>query len=275
MIKILHLIIFLHFLYTNCQTCLDANCLACSKDGSYCYRCKKEFIRHYSKCGIKCNSIKNCEICSIDKSDCIKCKSNCIFNGIYCDCTERYALAIFLIFFSIMLFTIVFYCLSHTSPRRNIFNVFSLRITPSIFNRTNANASVSRYNLPEEVNANINNRINELELINDFNKNKIELDKDIENKKCFICKNNICNLKMGCGCFICFECEKKCVRVNLCLSCNNPISSMQQVSCSICFCNKKEISTFNCPCKTVICKECYLKWRKQNNFCPSCRGVII
>ena len=37
MIKILHLIIFLHFLYTNCQTCLDASCLACSKDGSYCY----------------------------------------------------------------------------------------------------------------------------------------------------------------------------------------------------------------------------------------------
>ena len=112
-------------------------------------------------------------------------------------------------------------------------------------------------------------------LINDFIKNKIEVDNDIETKKCYICKNNICNLKMGCGCLICFECEKKCIKANICLNCNRSITTMQQVSCSICFCNKKDISTFNCACKIVICKECYLKWRKQNNFCPSCRLPII
>ena len=62
---------------------------------------------------------------------------------------------------------------------------------------------------------------------------------------------------------------------NICLNCKNNMTTMQQVSCSICLCNKNEISTFNCPCKVVICKECYLKWRKQNNFCPSCRNPII
>ena len=273
MIKFVNILLIHLYFFINCQNCIDQNCLSCSKDGYYCYKCIKGFIKHYSKCGIKCNSIKNCEICNEDKSNCIKCKSNWVFTGTYCDCTERYTLALILILFSIILFTVVFYCLIHTSSRRSIFNIFSVRITPSILNRVNA--SITQYPLPEEVNANINNKIKELELINDFNKNKIEIDKDIENKKCFICKNNICNLKMECGCFICFECEKKCVKVNLCLNCNKPISTMQQVSCSICFCNKKEISTFNCPCKTVICKDCYLKWRKENNFCPSCRGIII
>ena len=53
------------------------------------------------------------------------------------------------------------------------------------------------------------------------------------------------------------------------------IESMQQVSCSICFANKKEFSFFNCTCKNVVCKECYIKWRKQNNICPFCRRTII
>ena len=60
-------------------------------------------------------------------------------------------------------------------------------------------------------------------LLNDFNKNKIEVDNNIGNKKCFIYNNNICNLKMGCGCFIFFECEKKCIKDNICLNCNKNI----------------------------------------------------
>ena len=38
---------------------------------------------------------------------------------------------------------------------------------------------------------------------------------------------------------------------------------------------KKELSYFNCSCKNVVCKECFIKWRKQNNICPFCRRTII
>ena len=106
-------------------------------------------------------------------------------------------------------------------------------------------------------------------------KKKIVMDRDISKKKCYICKNNSCNLKLGCGCLICFECEKKCVKDNICLNCKKNIISMQQVSCSICYANKKELSYFNCSCKNVVCKECFIKWRKQNNICPFCRRTII
>ena len=264
------ILIIYNLFIINSQNCFDPSCLECSKDGEYCYKCKIGFINHYSKCGKKCNSIINCQLCNADESKCIKCKSNCLFTGKYCDCTERYVLSFVLIFFSIMVIAIIIFCLMHTSSRRARY------IINMLYGRFDLNGTnISRHPLPEETNYNINNRINVIQMINDFNKNKIEMDKDTENLKCEICNNNICNLKMGCGCFICFECEKKCIKVNKCLKCKKDITTMQQVSCSICFCNKKEISTFNCPCKVVICKDCYIKWRKQNNFCPSCRGPII
>ena len=273
MSKVLYILLISHFINIICQKCFDKSCEICSEDGSYCYKCKSGLIRHYSSCGKKCKSIINCQLCSVEESKCIKCRSNCIFTGIYCDCTERYVLAFVLAFFSIFMIYIIIFCLIHTSSRgrRRIINI--LYGGGRVSDITHIN--LSRHPLPEETNYNINNRKNDLQLINDFNKNKIEMDKDIESKKCFICKNNLCNLKMGCGCFICFECEKKCIKINMCLNCNKTITTMQQVSCSICLCNKKEISTFNCSCKTVICKECYLKWRKQNNFCPSCRDPIL
>ena len=266
------LIFFLFIIFINCNKCQDKSCIYCSAKSNYCYRCKEGFIRHYSHCGIKCNSIINCQLCTEDKTKCIKCKPNCIYNGILCDCTERYILIIVSIFIALSTIGITCLCLMNTSRVRSINMIFLTgHITPSIFNR-----SISiRSQLSEEINIEAENKINEKKIINDFNKNKIKEDKNIEKKKCIICKNNDCNLKLGCGCYICFGCEKICIKRNICLNCHQNISSMQQVSCSICLSNKKDISTFNCPCKTVICKQCYLIWRKKNNFCPSCRSPIF
>ena len=264
---------FLHIYLIKCPSynCTDTGCFACSLDGSYCFKCKPGFSRHYSKCGKKCSSILNCQLCDITEKKCVRCKSNCVFNGTICDCTERYILtAVCLIFTLFMIFTF-FFCLMHKSFVRAFsnFSYLSGRIAPSILNRTDASRNIVYTNF------NIENRINELELERDFNQNKINVDKDINKKKCYICKNNSCNLKLGCGCLICFECEKKCVKKNICLNCNKNITSMEQVSCSICYGNKKELSYFNCNCKNVVCKECYIKCRKQTNLCPFCRRPII
>ena len=274
--KLFFVIIFLQFFFAICQVCFDQYCLECTKDGTYCFKCRKGFERHYSICGKKCKSIKNCQTCNVEETRCIKCKSNCIFNGKYCDCTERYVLFFVCFTFSVAMISVIYCCFAHPSStywrrRFRLLNIFPVQNNNiSIFNDSRNHPS----SLHEETNINISNRINELELIKEFNNNKIEVDKDIENKMCCICNNNNCNLKLGCGCFICYDCEKKCITVGKCLKCNQEIKTMQQISCSICFCNKKEISTFNCQCKIVICKACFLKWRKENNFCPSCRGPI-
>ena len=276
--KYIFIIIFLPF-FVNNKKCTDENCNTCSKNGNYCYQCKEGFIRHYSYCGIICNSIINCELCNKEQTKCVKCKSNCFFNGKYCDCTERYVLTIISIFIAITTISVIVLCLINTSWNRTInsLSLLSGYMRTSIFNnfnRTNFNLN-SPISLSEEEKSEIENKINETKIINDFNKNKIKEDKNIEKKKCFSCKRNDCNLKLNCGCYLCFECEKKSIRTNKCLNCHKNIVSMQQISCSICFCSKKEISSFNCPCKTVVCKECYVRWRKQNNFCPSCRAPIF
>ena len=275
MISKFSLFLFLfHIYFIKCSNfnCSDG-CLSCSMDGSYCFKCKPGFVRHYTKCGKKCSSILNCNLCDSTEKKCVKCKSNCLFNGTYCDCTERYILAIVCLTFSLFMLFIFFYCLMHKSFVRTFanFSYLSGRIAPSILNRTD----VSRNTYYNFNNVDIENRINTLELERDFNEKKIVMDRDISKKKCYICKNNSCNLKLGCGCLICFECEKKCVKDNICLNCKKNIISMQQVSCSICYANKKELSYFNCSCKNVVCKECFIKWRKQNNICPFCRRTII
>ena len=269
----LFLFLFLFQMYlikcpnTNCS---DPSCVSCSSDSSFCFKCKPGFVRHYTKCGKKCSSILNCNLCDATEKKCIRCKSNCIFNGTYCDCTERYILTIVCLLFSIFMIVIFFCCLIHKSIIRafSTFSILSGRISPSILNRNEVTS-------PTYVNFDIDNKINDLELEREFSEKKITLDKDISKKKCFICKNNTINLKLGCNCLICFECEKKCVKNNICLNCNQNITSMQQVSCAICFGNKKDLSYFSCNCKNVVCKECYIKWRKQNNYCPFCRRHII
>ena len=274
MFPILSLIIlFLQIYLTKCpdNNCSDPSCLHCSAvDVSYCFKCKPGFIRHYTKCGKKCSSILNCRLCDMTEKKCVKCKSNCIFNGTYCDCTERYILTAVCFIFSIFMIFTFFFCLVHKSILRTFatFSLLSGRIAPSILNRNDVTRNTY-------INFDIENRINDIELERDFNEKKITLNKDIIKKKCYICKNNSCNLKLSCNCFICFECEKKCVKNNICLNCNKNITSMQQVSCSICYSIKKELSSFNCACKNVVCKECFIKCRKQNNFCPFCRRHII
>lgn len=272
--KLFLFLLFLQIYIVKCPNtnCTDESCMSCSLDGSYCFKCKPGFKRFYSKCGKKCSSILNCNLCDATEKKCVRCKSNCIFNGTICDCTERYVLAVVCLVFTIFMIFIFLFCLMHSSFVRVFasFGYLSGRFSPSILNMTDISRNNNIY-----TNFDIENRITEFELQNDFKKRKIIVDKDLNKKKCYICKNNSCNLKLSCGCFICFECEKKCVKDGICLNCNKNITNMQQISCSICFGNKKELSFFNCNCKNVVCEECFIKWRKQNNLCPFCRRPII
>ena len=267
---LLYLFIFqIYFIKCANYNCSDKACMACSlDDDKYCFKCKPGFIRYYAKCGKECSSIMNCLLCDREEKKCIRCKSNCIFNGTYCDCTQRYILVIVCLVFTIFMISAFFFCLIHKTFVRTFatFNFLTGGISPE--NRNESTRADFRA-------FDIENRIYDIELERDFNQRKIILDKDIGKKKCYICKNNSCNLKLGCNCLICFECEKKCVKDNICLNCNKNITNMEQISCSICYANKKELSYFNCNCKNVVCKECFIKCRKQNNFCPFCRRNII
>lgn len=267
----LYLLITFLLLFVNIKSeqCHDKSCDRCTKDGSYCFQCKPNFIRHYSRCGKTCKTIQNCWLCNEEETSCVKCYRNCRFNGKYCDCTERLYILVICSIFTISFIAIVIYCLVHPTFRLTVYPIMP---NISIFNNYR-----TRNQLAEESTVEATEIFPcEIELNKEFEKLKINLKNvDIENKKCDLCNSNLCNLLFGCGCYVCFDCEKKCVVENKCLKCKSNLSTMQQVSCSICYNNKREISTFNCQCKTVVCKECYVKWRKKNKTCPSCRNIIL
>ena len=264
-------------------TCYDENCLVCGTEFKHsCIECSKNYILHLGDCGKneKCN-IKNCELCSFENI-CIKCKS-CVTSSGKCSCIERIIIYVSCGIISCLIIGIVLYCLIHPVKSSINFNknptiyremVRRNRLINTIqnYNYENFNNNViSNFNFGNNFTKNISDEF----LKEEFEKNKIDINGIIiENKKCDNCLNNLCNVKLNCGCFICFDCLKKEEINKICPKCKKSINNIQQITCSICFGNKNEISKFKCNCSLVVCLECYIKWKKENDFCPACRNKI-
>lgn len=264
------LIFFSLFSLVISDNCQDENCQNCSGDGSICFVCKNNLIRFQYRCVKKCKKIKDCLLSNLNESICLKCDYGCKPDNGICTCTLKYILYVVYLLIIIITVSIFLYCLTHNTCAR-----FSVHQNEAIrfrsFNNIEINNSMGQFNF----NA-IEEKKSEEELLEEFYKNKVVLkdNLDIENIKCYICKNEICNLYLDCGCYVCFDCEKKSIKDNSCLNCHKEFKTMSQISCSICLNNKKELGIFNCQCKMVVCKDCYIKWRLNNKNCPTCRAII-
>lgn len=241
---------------TKSQNCLERACIECPKQNTICERCQNNYKLHNNKCGIKCDSIKNCDLCDSEFKKCVKCKENCKVEGTECDCTERTKFIIIISILCVVFLAIIIYCI--------LCNIFSKKT----FNIEMANIE---QNTSE---AGLNNIPSKAEILSSFLKNKIEVDKDIVNKKCLACKANQCNLKYDCGCYLCYDCDKKTLKNKICLACGKGYLYSQQISCSFCYETKLEVGYLNCKCKLVLCKDCYVFQRTKSNTCPTCKGII-
>lgn len=278
---------FLIFFFQNIPisfplSCSDENCMLCPSDSSFCSLCYQGFEVYHNKCEKKCSSIKNCYLCDKNETQCIKCSKNCKLSGTGCSCTLRYVLIGICILLGLVLVFFVVYLLTHTSLVRkyslspSFYDSYSIRRNQVNSQPIIGDDFINNNNNINNIENGNRNKKSESELLEDFYKFKInDLDRNIENLKCFCCNVNLCNLKLECGCYVCFDCEKKLIKTGLCSNCNKRFNSVQQITCSICFCNKKEISKFNCQCKMNACKECFIKWRLVNETCPVCRTIIV
>ena len=264
------LIFFSLFFLVNSNNCRDEYCENCSGDGSICFACKNDLIKYQYQCVKKCKKIKDCILSNINESICLKCDYGCKPDNGICTCTLKYILYIISLLIIIITVGVFLFCLTH-----NTCAIFFIRNTDIRFRPFNNNIEIN--NSIGQMNLN-NNEINKTEedYLEEFYKNKIVLKDncDIEKMNCYCCKNSICNLYLDCGCYLCFDCEKKSIKDNNCLNCHKEFNSMSQVSCSICLNNKKDLGIFNCQCKMVVCKDCYIKWRLKNKNCPTCRTII-
>lgn len=263
-------------------TCDDENCIFCPSESS-CKICNRGYEVYHNKCERKCNSINHCSLCNPEVPLCIKCNKNCSLNNEgRCNCKVKYILIGVSILLGLILIGFVVYLLTHTSMARKFYHPPSIFHSNNNPSQNNSDPIVGRDNSLTHLGTGEKGKLKEIEILKDFNKNKInwnginyDFDGNIENKKCECCQINFCNLKLDCGCFVCFDCENKLIKNKICTHCDKKFNNSQQITCSICFMNKKEISTFNCQCKMIVCKECYVKWRLSNKTCPVCRSDIL
>ena len=263
-------IIFSLFLLVISDDCKDENCQNCS--GNLCFVCKQNFIRFQYQCVKKSKKIKNCIFSNAKEDICVHCEYGCKPENGICKCTLRYILYVIYVLITVTTLSIFLYCLTHNTLAKLYRSNRDIRFRP-FNNSVEVNNSNYQFNFDSFF---IDVKQKEKRLLKEFNKNRVILKSnlELENMKCYCCKNMMCNLYLNCGCYVCFDCEKQLIKNNICLNCHKKFNSMSQVSCSICLSNKKKLGFFNCQCKMVVCKDCYIKWRKKNQTCPTCRTII-
>ena len=247
---------------SKCIKCEEHNCIKCNILTSTtfnCEKCEKGYLLKNGICGEKkCKNFPHCNLCDNYRNICLNCRRYCNVVNNECSCTEFYVVISFCVFISIVIIGIFIYCLFRKIKIPHL-TVEEYRIHHIIIN-------------PETENAIINQEKIDF-LIEYFEKNKI-INQDNINKKCNYCKENIPNLKLNCGCIVCFNCEKNIIGKK-CLKCNKDIIDTIQISCGICFQNKRELIKLPCQCSFVICKQCFIRLRRNNNYCPGCREKYI
>ena len=241
-----------------CVNCYDSNCEECifPTIGS-CKSCFDNYEIYEGLCYEKCQTIKHCKICDEKENKCILCKKMCnVKSNGECSCIIKYVTITLCVLIPIIVILLLLKFLLTSASTKGLVDFPHIIVYPEVHEITrtnNSNKFLSKENSIKEFEEN-------LFVFEDFN------------RKCDFCKTNICNISLNCGCVCCFDCQKKFLSNNTtCLNCKKEINNMKQITCSICFNNKKELSKFKCQCSLVSCKDCYIKWRLKHNFCPACR----
>ena len=241
-----------------CVNCYDSNCEECifPTIGS-CKSCFDNYEIYEGLCYEKCQKIKHCKICDEKENKCILCKKMCnVKSNGECSCIIKYVTITLCVLIPIIVILLLLKFLLTSASTKGLVDFPHIIVYPEVHEITrtnNSNKFLSKVNSIKEFEEN-------LFVFEDFN------------RKCDFCKTNICNISLNCGCVCCFDCQKKFLSNNTtCLNCKKEINNMKQITCSICFNNKKELSKFKCQCSLVSCKDCYIKWRLKHNFCPACR----
>ena len=259
----------------SCYQCGDLGCLQCrSINPRTCYQCRPEFTLYEKQCGMTtCDSIKHCELCTENQTECIKCKKICIVDNGECNCVERIVIIVVCILIGITVIAIVAYCLTKTGRLHNEAIVEIVTLRPQNLNSNR----VRNYNSLEKKNCITIDNLEDFDEL--FEKSKIIIGKNVENKKCDFCQIQSGSLKLSCGCYLCYEDEKKVLLIEnkgkICPVCKNEVNdTMTNCNCGICFQNKSELARFRCGCALVVCKNCFIQWKKEKQICPACRGII-
>ena len=243
-------------------------CEQCNLFGE-CIKCKEGYELKESKCGItQCSHISNCNLCLEDQFECLKCNGMCVLKKGECNCTERPIVIGVCVLIGIIVVTFVIFALSTPGI------VLTRKIRTKILQERNIDINREINNTLEKKEI-ISNDLSEFEKLYDMN--KVFIGKGNKDKQCVACKSNSANVKLDCGCYLCFEDAKNITKSNnkkYCDKCHKEIHNETVITCGICFQNKSELSKFPCCCALWVCYDCFINCKRETNNCPACRDII-
>ena len=262
---IILLIIIFIYKYNSQELCNDPICSICDfYDKDKCFKCFFGFFLYKNKCSSNVCDNSNCIKCEVSTQNCLQCLNLCFIKDGKCNCVFKYVIICILIVFLLSITIILIY----RYKKRQKLNNQIRQVINNINIYNNSSRNVKKYN--------------EKELLTMFDSNKLSINIDkksnneLENKICDYCHKNHCSLKLNCNHFICKECNEKTLlnKENKCFLCETKITNKQSIQCGICLTNNKELTKFSCHCEFLICKDCFLKYRKENSICPGCRAIL-
>ena len=264
-----------------CIKCKDYNCLFCPEDENICTECdidsklyNGQCARSYS-CGMNNRYCKYC----IDYNDCIECEEGYEINkeGVCIIKKRAMIIALSIILPALFIIFIIIYIIYKKCKckRRHRMNQNRNRNV-----NVNINNNVNLYIRNQYTQSSTrNNILYDKELTDEFNEQKIKLEK---NMLCQICQKNKGKYLSDCGCIVCqvhsnFKMAKKASEKNkICLNCGKLIKDLSLIknNCNICLQEVESVCHFKCECAFKVCEECYIKCKKLGKKCPGCRGNI-
>ena len=268
-----------------CLSCklIDENCLSCNfKYETKCKECKFGYKLENGKCSLIYSDINicekrgfnNCKYC--DTKQCIECLDHYEFDyyNLYCKKKKNSLKTIIIIVVLFSIIIILLIIIFYIKRRKNRNN--EVRIAQNNINNNNHNTFIAYRNIREITSS---DKIYEKNLSNEFNRQKIKLQK---NKMCQICKKNIGKYIGDCGCIVCQKHSnlenviKKEENYKFCPKCGKMIKNLSLIknNCHICLQEVLSVCHFKCGCAIEVCENCYINCKKKKKKCPGCRANI-
>ena len=262
--------------------CSDENCLHCSKGSieEKCIKCKDGFVANGKNCYLKCSD-ENCRYCTKinDQEICTECLGDYQLNGFKCELKTNYLAIIYtVIVFLVIAIFIICFCWYKQKKIQETQEIIRSRIRNGIAPGPFNNVEVYNRNIDES--SSVRKKLTREEILEEFEKQKVKSEKG--DQVCQYCKKKPGKYKCDCECIVCKEHsqlkkeEGDGETYKVCYNCGKVVKKVTPIKtqCNICFGMKMSVFHFNCNCALVVCKDCYIKCKLENDKCPGCRAKI-
>lgn len=265
----------------SCVKCRDDYCLTCySPFLDSCIKCESGFTVTGNRCGKYCTNLYQCQYCNEDLSKCIFCRNGCSLSNGKCTCASRIVIIVLCVIFSVIILSVVIYCLTKTSTsRKNKIiqlalnaNTNQLQMIQNIENQGIILDTNDSGNKKDQKDLNFE-KPRQLTILPMTSEN-ITRTQNEDKTMCDYCLVEGSFEKLSCGCYLCSKHHLLKVNEkgnNECPSCHKEVNETYVLKCPICNRTDSSYKALQCSCGLQVCLICFEESQSRNGrICPNC-----